>query len=86
MVRVYHFVTRINFDQTGKQSNSIQAFPGEAEDRITASKISETLARKRFYNILAADIDNDNYQFELVQIVRDDGIVIASQVFDNREA
>lgn len=84
MVQVYHFVTRVNFDQTGKQANSIQSFLGEAEDRLTANKISETLARKRYYNILAADIDNDNYRFELVQIVRDDGICIASQVFDNR--
>lgn len=68
------FVMRVNFDQTGKQANSIQKFDDEVQ------------ARKRYYNILAADIDNGNYQFELVQIVRDDGICIASQVFDNRES
>lgn len=66
------FVTRVNFDQTGKQSNSIQKFDTEVQ------------ARKRYYNILAADIDSENYAFEMVQIVRDDGICIASQVFDNR--
>ena len=66
------FVTRVNFDQTGKQSNSIQMFT------------DETAAYKRYYNLLAADIDNDNYQYEMVQIVREDGICVASQVFDNR--
>ena len=66
------FVHRVNIDQTGKQSNSTQKY------------VDEVQARKRFYSILAADIDNDNYQYELVQIVRDDGICIASQVFDNR--
>ncbi len=71
MERMY-FVTRVNFDATGKQSNSIQMFT------------DETQARKRYYNILAADIDNENYQFEMVQIVRDDGICFASQVLDNR--
>lgn len=66
-----YFVVRVNFDTSGKQSNSIQKFD------------SETTARKRYYNILAADIDSENYQYELVQIVREDGIVILSQVFDN---
>lgn len=66
-----YFVVRVNFDTSGKQSNSIQKFD------------SETTARKRYYNILAADIDDENYQYELVQIVREDGIVILSQVFDN---
>lgn len=66
-----YFVMRVNFDTNGNQSNSIQKFD------------SETAARKRYYNILAADIDNENYQYELVQIVREDGIVILSQVFDN---
>lgn len=69
-----YFVTRVNIDQTGKQANSIQMFT------------DEKLARKRYYNILAADIDNDNYQYEMVQIIRDDGICVASQVFDNRTA
>ena len=67
------FVNRVFFSKsTGKQSNSIQKFDNEIE------------ARKRFYNILAADIDEDDIEFELVQIVRDDGICIGSQVFDNR--
>lgn len=66
------FVTRVNYDQTGKQSNSIQMFS------------DEQAAFKRYYSVLAADIDNGSYQYELVQIVREDGITVASQVFDNR--
>lgn len=66
------FVTRVFFKQDGTQSNSIQAFD------------NEVAARKRFYTVVAADIDNANYTYEMVQIVRDDGTCIASQVFDNR--
>lgn len=73
MTRMY-FVIRVNIDQTGKQSNSIQMYTDEKQ------------AFKRYYNVLAADIDNENYQYELVQIVRDDGMCVASQVFDNRVA
>ena len=69
---MWFFVVRVNFDTTGKQNNSIQ----KCDD--------ETAAFKRYYNVLAADIDSDKYSFELVQVVRDDGIVLASQVFDNR--
>lgn len=66
------FVTRVNINQQGTQANSIQKYD------------NETAAYKRYYNILAADIDSENYQYELVQIVREDGICVASQVFDNR--
>jgi len=45
---------------------------------------SDLKARKRFYSILAADIDKATIAYELVQIVREDGICVASQVFDNR--
>lgn len=66
------FVHRVNINKEGQQANSIQRFD------------DETSARKRYYNILAADIDNDNYQYEMVLIVREDGIVMESQVFDNQ--
>lgn len=45
---------------------------------------SDLKARKRFYSILAADIDKATIAYELVQIIREDGICVASQVFDNR--
>lgn len=65
------FVTRVFF-KNGAQSNSIQKFD------------TETDARKRFYTILATDIDSADIEYEMVQIVREDGTCIASQVFDNR--
>lgn len=69
-----YFVTRVNFNATtGKQSNSIQMYT----DLISA--------QKRFYTLLAADIDSADYSYELVQIVDERGAVLASQVFDNRE-
>ena len=68
-----YFVTRVFFDaQTGKQSNSIE------------KKDDEVAARKRFYAILGADIDSTTISYELVQIVREDGICIASEVIDHR--
>lgn len=68
-----YFVMRVNFDQTGKQSNSVQMFTDLVQ------------AQKRWHTVIAADIDSDNYQYELVQIVDESGIVLATQVLDNRE-
>lgn len=69
----YYFVMRVFFSkETGKQSNSIQKFD------------DDTQAFKRYYNILAADIDSGDIDFELVQIVRQDGVILATQTFDNR--
>lgn len=69
------FVMRVFFAASdGKQSNSIQAYENEVD------------ARKRFYSILASDIGSANIKYELVQIIRNDGICIASEVFDYREA
>ena len=67
-----YFVFRVFFDQSGTQSNSIQKF--------------DTLiqAQKRFWNILAADADSANIQYELVHIVDGVGNCYATQVFDNR--
>ena len=67
------FVTRVFFrKETHEKAASIQDYD------------SEIAARKRYYTILASDIDSDAYEYEMVQIVREDGICIASQVFDNR--
>lgn len=67
-----YFVHRVFITDAGSQSHSTQRFD------------SETLARKRFYSILAADIDRDDLDYELVQIIRSDGIVTALEVFDYR--
>ncbi len=66
-------VHRYNIKNTGAEAHSTQKYD------------DNTAAMKRFYSILAADIDNGSYVFELVQVIRDDGIVTASQVFDSRE-
>ena len=66
-------VIRFNVNQQGTEAHSIQKY----EDRTTAMK--------RFYTLLASDIDNDNYQYELVQVVHEDGFIVANQVFDNRQ-
>lgn len=68
-----YFVARVNFNATtGAQSNSIQMFTDLAQ------------AQKRFYSVLAADIDSESYSYEMVLIVSENGLVLASQVFDNR--
>ena len=66
-----YFVVRVFF-KDGKQSNSIEMRETEID------------ARKRYYTILATDIDSETIEYELVQVVREDGTCIASQVFDNR--
>lgn len=67
-----YFVFRFFIKTNAEESHSEQRYD------------TEIAARKRYYNVLAADIDNADIAYELVQIVREDGIVIASQVFDNR--
>lgn len=67
------FVTRVFFSLDGKQSNSIEKF----EDEIKA--------KKRWHNIIAADIDKETISYELVQIVKENGICIASEIIDNRD-
>ena len=68
-----YFVTRYIIPMDGgNDSHSEEKFDNDIK------------ARKRFYSILAADIDKQTIAYELVQIVREDGICVASQVFDNR--
>lgn len=66
---MFYLVFRYNVSKSGQEAHSEQRFETEAK------------ALKRFYNILAADIDSDNYTYELVQIVRSsDGLAIKNQV------
>ena len=66
------FVIRVFF-KDGKQSNSIQAFD------------TEVAAQKRFYSISATDVDDMAMEYEMVQIIREDGVCTASNIFDHRE-
>ena len=69
-----YFVFRYNINKSDIESHSEQRFD------------DEVAAKKRFFNILAADIDNENYKYEIAMVVRDDGFLVCSQVFDNRES
>ena len=67
------FVVRVFFAKvSGQQSHSVQMYTDEVQ------------ARKRFYNILAADIDNDQYSYEQVHLLDENGTSVMFQVFDNR--
>lgn len=66
------FVTRVFINADGAQQSSIQKY----DDRDQAYK--------RYYSILASDIDKDAYSYEMVQIAREDGVCVASEVFDRR--
>ena len=65
------FVIRVFF-KNGQQSNSIQAFD------------TEVAAQKRYYSICATDVDDEAMEYELVQIIRADGVCVASNIFDHR--
>ena len=68
------FVVRTFIDTEGKQNNSIQLY-GE-----------EKSARKRYYSIIASDIDKETIAFELVMLVTGDGITILDPfIIDNHE-
>ena len=65
------FVVRVYFNQEGKQSNSIQCYTEMPS------------AQKRFYSIIATDIDNDSVVYEMVQIVNGDGITLESYIIEH---
>ena len=73
---LFYIVLRYFINKDGQASQSEQPF----DDQIQA--------KKRFYNILAADIDSNNLKYELVQVIRStDGSTIegCNQVFDFSE-
>lgn len=70
---LFYIVLRYFISKAGVESHSEQRFDDEIQ------------ARKRYYNILAADIDSQNLQYEIVQVIRStDGSTISgcNQVFD----
>lgn len=69
-----YIVTRYIIPVTGNDTRSQERF-----DNLTA-------ARKRWHTVVASDIDNANIAWEMVQIVRGDGICIENEIFDNRAA
>lgn len=73
---LFYIVLRYFINKDGQASHSEQPFDDEIQ------------AKKRFYNILAADIDSNTLKYELVQVIRStDGSTISgcNQVFDFSE-
>ena len=73
---MFYIVLRYFINKEGTASHSEQAFDDEIQ------------ARKRYHNIIAADIDSNTLKYELVQVIRStDGSTISgcSEVFDFSE-
>ena len=70
---MFYIVLRYFINNQGKESHSEQRYDDEIQ------------ARQRYHNIIAADIDSNTLQYELVQVIRStDGSTISgcSEVFD----
>jgi len=73
---MFYIVLRYFINKSGQESHSEQRYDDEIQ------------ARKRYHNIIAADIDSNTLQYELVQVIRStDGSVISgcNEVFDFSE-
>lgn len=69
---MFYIVTRYIINLEGSDTRSQERF-----DDLTQAK-------KRWHSIIASDIDKATIAWELVQIVREDGICVASEILDNR--
>lgn len=60
--------------------------PFEGNDTRSQERFDDlTQAKKRWHSIIASDIDKSvTISWEMVQIVREDGICVASEIMDNR--
>lgn len=59
--------------------------PFEGNDSHSEERYADlTSAKKRWHSIIASDIDKQTVAYELVQIIREDGICVASEILDNR--
>ena len=60
--------------------------PFEGNDTRSQERFDDlTQAKKRWHSIIASDIDKATaIAWEMVQIVREDGICVASEIMDNR--
>ena len=67
-----YFCHRVRIDVSGTQTQSTQTYTAKVQ------------ARKRWHNILAADLDNADISYELVQVLRSAGICIDLEIIDNR--
>lgn len=59
--------------------------PFEGSDTRSQERFDDlTQAKKRWHSIIASDIDKQTIAYELIQIIREDGICVASEILDNR--
>lgn len=59
--------------------------PFDGNDSHSEEKFTDiTLAKKRWHTIIASDIDKTTLAYKLIQIIRENGICIASEILDNR--
>ena len=59
--------------------------PFEGNDSHSEERFADiTSAKKRWHSIIATDIDKQTIAYELIQIIREDGICVASEILDNR--
>lgn len=73
-METFYFVHRVRIDVSGTQTHSTQTYTDKAQ------------ARKRWHNILAADQDSADVRYELVQVLRSDGVCTDLEIIDNRTA
>ena len=66
---MFYIVNRLSI-KDGKETHSTQIFETYEE------------ARKRYYNIIAADLNDDAITYQLADIVSSDGLTRDIQVFD----
>ncbi len=69
---MFYIVLRYIIPFEGNDSHSEERYAG-----ITSAK-------KRWHSIIASDIDKQTVAYELVQIIREDGICVDSEILDNR--
>lgn len=59
--------------------------PVEGSDTRSQERFDDLVqAKKRWHSIIASDLDKTSIAWEMVQIVREDGICVDSEIIDNR--
>lgn len=61
-------------------------FKGEAETHSVEFKDTYLSAQQRFYNIIAADLANDEITYQAAYIINASGLMLDGKVFDRTPA
>lgn len=63
-----------------------QFFKGEAETH--SMEVKETLeeARKRYFNVIASDLNTEDITWQAAYIIDSNGLMVEGRVFDRRES